>query len=233
MKTAHKQGLTLIELTVVLLIVSILASVAISVYTTFVQRARIARAKHEILELSLSATRYQTDLGVFPPSRSQSTGSFTYSARLIPGNGLLMLALTRGIVGTAGPTGLPLTGTVTTEPLWHGPYMDVNQAQLVDFARFAGSTAATTSTAITASTLPGDVCLADPWGRPYSYVNCNDYGLVAIPNPLRATLIVNSPFTGFYNPSTFQIYSAGPDGLTPPSPNAGLGRDDVNNFNSQ
>lgn len=218
MRTVRKQGLTLIELTVVLLIVSILSAISISVYSTFTQRARIARAAAEINELSLSITRYQTDLGVFPPSRSFNSlnGPSVFipytNFGLIPGNGWLMYSLLRSIGGTP---------TLPSNPLWRGPYMDVRQDQLLDFA---------TGAAITSNTLPSNVCLSDPFGKPYSYVNSNDYTAAA---PLGATLS-GPPFFGFFNPTTFQIYSAGPDGRTGTSPNAGNqlppNGDDIRNF---
>jgi prepilin-type N-terminal cleavage/methylation domain-containing protein len=223
MKTVHKQGLTLIELTVVLLIVSILSSIAIGIYTTFTQRARVARAHAEVNELSLAVARYQSDLGTFPPSRSLDSvaGSLVFipytNFGLIPGNGWLMLALMRGVVGT--PAGVP-TGAMTTDPLWRGPYIDARQDQLLDFH---------TGAAITSVTLPANVCLSDPWGKPYSYVNSNDYVGNPSPGTLGAT-VGGLPFPGFFNPSTYQIYSAGPNGLTPVSPSAGLGADDIRNF---
>ena len=225
MNRVRKQGFTLIELTVVLLILSILASISISVYTTFTQRARIARARHEINELALSVTRYETDLGVLPPSRSGSsvTGPSIFlpytdaNLGLIPGNGWMMLALLRGVVGNAA--GTP-TGNLTLEPQWNGPYMDIRQDQLLDFR---------TGARVTSSTLPADVCLADPWGRPYSYVTSADY--TNADPALNATSTTVGPFTGFFNPSTFQIYSCGPNMRTRQSPNAGRdGIDDIANF---
>lgn len=217
MKTVHKQGLTLIELTVVLLIVSILSSIAIGIYTTFTQRARVARAHAEVNELSLAVARYQSDLGTFPPSRSLDSvaGPSVFipytNFGLIPGNGWQMYALLRSIGGSP---------TAPSDPLWRGPYIDARQDQLLDFR---------TGAVITSATLPANVCLADPWGKPYSYVNSNDYIGNPSPGTLGAT-VGGLPFPGFFNPSTYQIYSAGPDGLTPVSPNAGTAKDDIRNF---
>ena len=63
-----KKGVTLIELMAVVLIVAILASIAVGVYTGYVQRARFAVARTTIAELDLAVARYEIDLGVLPPS---------------------------------------------------------------------------------------------------------------------------------------------------------------------
>ena len=70
--------------------------------------------------------------------------------------------------------------------------------------------------------------MLDPWGRPYVYVRNSDYPRFG------GTRQRDNPFSAlgelYYNPSSFQIYSSGPDGVTLPIPERGLDGNDVNNF---
>lgn len=244
MNRAKIHGMTLIELTVVILILSILASISLSVYTGYVQRARFTTARATIREMDVSCRRYQIDLNEFPPSYSETSLPTLISANPtspfafgnIGGCGNMILALTRGIVG-APNTGF-LTGAITTDPRWFGPYMSIRQDLLGDFATSGGPIHR--GIVGIADTLPGNLCLLDPWGRSYTYVRFNDYDLFGANTDFDATIIVNSPFVGtlqvpsFYNPQAFQIYSVGPNGGTLVGPLHGLdGMDDQNNFNTQ
>ncbi len=213
MKTGTSRGVTIIELTIVLVIISILTSISIGVYSNHVRQAEIVKAKLRIKELELAVTRYEVDLGVFPPSYSKSAGIVTTGTTTSnPGCGYLILALMRSMSND------PLN---PSSPRWTGPYINVEQNEMMDAA---------TGGPVTSGTDPADVCLKDPWGRPYNYVRSADYaGGAAGPE---ATQQVNTPFTGYYNPATVQIYSVGPNGNTPASPGRGLDTDDINNFNN-
>lgn len=209
-------GMTLVELVVVLLILSLLATIAITVYSGQVRRAQFAVAKTEIRQLELNITRYEVDLGVFPPSSSGTTfGTSPASPLTDPrfntgrGCGYLTLCLQHSMSGNAWKP---------ADPRWKGPYMELQQNRL---GLVQGGPVSSGASA-------PEICLLDPWGNPYYYVRFSDY------ETLGGTEQSNSPFGAlgetYYNPTTFQIFSLGPDGSTPPRPNAGLGPDDVNNF---
>ena len=94
MNKLFKKGVTLIELIVVLLIISLLSTIAVGVYTREVLRAKVARTRAEIRTLEVAVNRYQIDVGQFPPS---STGtalapSTLDQLSLSPGCGYLQLA---------------------------------------------------------------------------------------------------------------------------------------------
>jgi len=216
MKKRRQTGFTMVELTVVILIISILTMVSVTVYTGYAERARFAVARSTIQELALNATRYEVDLGEFPLSSSGTAyapaapNPFPSPFGTTYGCGYLMLCLRQSYsADSQNPA----------SPLWRGPYIEVMQNQLGDLEGFP----------VTAITPVPQVNLLDPWGRPYYYVRHDDYAT------FNATHQVDSPFTGagevYYNPSTIQIFSIGPDGETPAPPMAGLGADDINNFN--
>ena len=63
-----ENGLTLIELMIVVLIVGVLAAVAIPVYTSYVQRARRADAKTALLQVRGAQETYRAEHGSFAAS---------------------------------------------------------------------------------------------------------------------------------------------------------------------
>lgn len=211
------QGVTIIELTVVILILSVLASIAATVYTGYLTRAKFAVARTDISQLEMAATQYKVDLGVYPPSSSGSAyGSSAAAPVLHPvwnctyGCGYLMLTLIHSYSGDA---------TNPAAARWAGPYLSVN---LEKFGHYR------TGQGLSSSTPIPEICLLDPWGRPYFYIRNNDYPR------LGGTEMSDTPFVEpFYNPSTVQIFSLGPDGQTEDQPEAGLGKDDINNFNTR
>jgi prepilin-type N-terminal cleavage/methylation domain-containing protein len=213
MKSIKKVGVTLLELVIVLLILSILSSIAITVYTGHVRRAQFAAAKVTIKELELNVHRYEIDLGDFPPSSSGTTfgANAINPTKPTVGDGYLTLALLHSLSGNA---------TRPASSRWQGPYMTVDQGKQGDV----------NGNVISSSTAAPSVCILDPWSRPYYYTRSSDYAAFG------ATKQLNSAFATagetFYNPSTFQIFSLGPDGVTLPAPNKGLGADDTNNFNN-
>jgi prepilin-type N-terminal cleavage/methylation domain-containing protein len=196
-----KTGVTLLELLVALVIVSILSSIAVSVYTGQVERARYARARDEIRQLELACHRYEIDVGQFPPSGSQTTPAL--------GSGWLQLTLLHSLSGDA------------YRPIdfrWQGPYVDFDYNQFGDI----------NGNPVTATTAPGDIQLLDPWRTPYLYIRFDNYatlGGTQLPDtsPYKAS-------ETYYNPTTFQIISFGHNRTTLAVPNRGLEADDVTNF---
>ena len=210
-----KSAVTLLELLVVVVIMGILASVAVTVYTGHVDRARVAACKDTIRQLELAINQYEVDTGQLPPSSSglpiapdqliyegnAFTGSF--------GSGYLQLALIHSLSGNFHQ---PLSYR------WLGPYIQPDEDQLGD----------RNGLPVTLSTPKGYVQLLDPWGLPYYYLRSDHYptmGGTQYPN--------THPFYAsetYYNPSSFQIFSKGRNGSTYPVPYRGEETDDVNNW---
>ncbi len=208
-----KKAFTLMELLVVVLILGLLATIAVGVYTSQVERARYAAARTTIAAIELAANRYQLDIGEFPPSGSDNPQVFQ-------GNGWLYLALTRSL---SGDTSSPASAR------WQGPYIDVKKLNL----GLLDGTPIDEATSLTVAIDMADINILDPWGTPYFYRRCcgpdpDNYTLnggTRLPpgNPFAATDV-------FFNPTTFQIYSKGRNGTTLPVGQEGLEEDDVNNF---
>ncbi len=214
MKRLMKRGVTLIELVVVLVIVSLLSTVAVGVYTKEVLRAKIARTRAEIRTIEVAASRYQIDTGQFPPS---STGTALAPAALnqadpFMGSGYLQAALRASLSGNSNA---PLSGR------WAGPYLDWDENKL---GTLSGG-------AITGSTAIPEVQLLDPFGNPYWFVNSGDYASLG-----GTELPPSNPYSStetWYNASTFQIISFGPDGATnTASGQIGTEPDDITNWES-
>jgi len=202
----RRQGVTLLELLVVLVILSLLATLAVGVYSKEVVRARYARTRAEISELEVAINRYFVDVGEYPPTGSLSN---------VPGAGIgsayLQIVLRSSISGNLN---------VPASKRWLGPYIEWDYAFLGDVTG-AGLFPESTYDI-------RDVHLIDPFRSPYYYVNSNDY--VADGG---TELLTNHPFRAtetFYNPTTFQIISFGVNRNTLPVPNRGLDPDDVTNF---
>jgi len=228
MKTANRLGVTILELTIVILIVSILASISLGVYTGYLRRARFAVARTEISQLGLNATRYEVDLGEFPLSSSAVPGvafrPYVLGTNVLTptrGCGYLTLSLLHSLSADALN---PEDENGIDEPRWFGPYMSVQRENLGAFDSVTSVTLTFRQTYNNGDS-PAAVCIKDPWGEPYYYVRHDEYAA------LGATVPTGSPFLEpYYNPSTFQIFSKGPDGDTPGPSNMGTGEDDINNF---
>jgi type II secretory pathway pseudopilin PulG len=237
---ARRMAVTLLELLVVVLILSILATIATGVYTNQTRRARIAATRDLIGQLKIAITRYEVDLGVFPPSGSSkvyppSALSSTNTADFRDGSGLLQLALVHSMSGNAANP---------ASSLWLGPYINVHAEQLK---------------APAGAETPGNYDLLDFFGNPLIYVKSDDYAINngvttedftggtqvfsgSAPSGANPDLPAPNPFLAlgetYYNPSGYQIISKGPDGLTltaavPPLGTLvykGAAADDITNF---
>ena len=207
-------AVTLLELLVVVMIMGILASIAVTVYTGHVDRARVAACRDMIRQLELAINRYEVDTGQLPPSSSGLTLApddilYEVSGGGSFGSGYLQLALSHSLSGNL------------YRPLhyrWLGPYIELDEDQIGD--RFGMPPKA--------STPQGYVQILDPWGNPYYYLRADHYstmGGTQYPH--------NHPFYAaetYYNPSSFQIFSLGRNGTTYAVPYRGEETDDVNNW---
>ncbi|MCB2154784.1 prepilin-type N-terminal cleavage/methylation domain-containing protein [bacterium] len=195
MNKLFNKGVTLIELMVVLLIVSLLSTIAVGVYTKEVLRAKVARTRAEIRTMEVAINRYQIDVGQFPPSSTGTAIAPSNLDQLTPaqGCGYMQLAL-RG----------SLNGNMYT-PLstrWEGPYLDWDDNKLGTL----------TGGALTTGLSRAQIQFLDPFGSPYYYIQYREYSSLG-----GARLPSDHPYYStetYYNPATFQILSQGPNGTT-------------------
>lgn len=209
-----QRGVTLLELIVVLVIVSLLSTIAVGIYTKEILRAKIAKTRAEIRTLEVAINRYQIDLGQYPPSSSgtQIAPNALDQANPFRGTGYLQLALRASLNGNSN---------AALSSRWVGPYMDWDENRLGTL----------TGVPITASTDLPQIVFVDPFDNPYHYVNSKDY------TTLGGTFLpTTSPYFAtetYFNPSTVQIISTGPDGTSDATPNQwGTQTDDVTNWES-
>jgi general secretion pathway protein G len=97
-------GFTLVELTVVLLIIGVLASILIPVVTNRVTDAKYTQALADIAKMETALAAYELDLQDFPPSGIQSLKQF----------------LLHGSTGSAN----------TAVKQWKGPYLDIKEDRI-------------------------------------------------------------------------------------------------------
>lgn len=209
-----KRGVTLMELVVVLVIVSLLSTIAVGIYTKEVVRAKVSRARAEIRTMEVAIQRYHTDTGQYPPSGSgtQLAPNSLDQSTPYAGSGYLQVALRASLSGNSN------------QPLslrWNGPYLDWDENKLGTL----------NGDPITATTPKPSISYLDPWGNPYYYINSNDYSSLG-----GTHLPTSNPYFStetYFNASTFQIVSFGPNGTTNTQPNRiGTDIDDITNWNS-
>lgn len=212
MKKLTEKSVTLLELIVVLVIISILSTVAVGVYTKEVLRAKITRTRAEIRTLEVAINRYEIDTGSLPPSGTGTNiaPNSPNPSDPVSGSGYLQLVLRSSLNGVQGS---PLS------PRWNGPYIewDDNRLGTLD------------GRAITDVTSPAEVVFLDPFFNPYTYVQNADYVRIG-----GAQLPTDHPYYDtetFYNATSFQIISNGPNGLTFTDPyEIGTDDDDITNW---
>jgi type II secretory pathway pseudopilin PulG len=207
----RETAVTLLELLAVVLIIAILSTIATGVYTNQTLRARRAATRDLIRQLEIGITRYEVDLGVFPPSGSSTQFPAANigagnAANYRDGSGMLNLALVHSVSGNAYQP---------ASTLWNGPYVTIQAEQTA--AGPGGS-------------VIGNFDVLDPFGSPLIYVNTDDYqtigtdftggaelfgAAVAGANP---DLPAPNPHLAqgetYYNPSTYQIISYGQNSVT-------------------
>ncbi|MBI3736088.1 prepilin-type N-terminal cleavage/methylation domain-containing protein [Candidatus Sumerlaeota bacterium] len=234
-----RRGVTLLELVVVILIITILSTIATNVYTGQVQRAKVAATRSTIRDLSVAVVRYEIDTGELPLSGSGTvtlTGNIpTAVGRTYPipnmssvnnrdGCGFLYLELVHSLSGNSSQR-YPTT--------WGGPYIEFN-ASIIKTKDDTGT-----------DLVPGMVQILDSFGAPFEFINHLEYN-PAVPLPLNKHFDVTgvpnypggqgtedfgalkplsaqpelpspNPFLAtetYYNPQTYQIYSVGLNGQT-------------------
>lgn len=211
MSLKSKYAVTLLELMVVVMIIGILSSIAVTVYTGQVERARFAAARDTIRQLELAITRYEVDSGQVPPSSSGNLLAPNAIDAIVPtwGCGYLQVALLHSL---SGDVYYPLSYR------WVGPYLELDSEQLGDLY----------GQPLTSAIPKPSVQILDPWGGPYYYTRSDDY--VSFGGTRRPPTDPYYDTETYYNPTTYQIFSMGPNGTTNAIPYRGLEDDDVNNW---
>lgn len=72
---AGRRGFTLIELLIVVAIIAILASIAVSNFLEAQVRSRVARATSDLRTIATALETYRVDLNRYPPTPMESLGS--------------------------------------------------------------------------------------------------------------------------------------------------------------
>ncbi len=212
----NRKGITLVELLVVLLIIGILSTIAANVYIQRVAMAKVSAAKATISQLEGAIAAYQTDVGQLPPSGSGTVLSgegtdLDNNANPSQGNGYMFLALSRSLSGNM---------MAPLESRWHGPYIDIPSARVGTL----------TGAAPQNSTALAQLQILDPWGTPFIYIRHQDYASLGGTRLPSDSVLAGSET--YYNASSYQIISCGPDKVTPDSPDRGTGGDDLTNFSN-
>lgn len=218
-ETRAAGAFTLLELLVVVVIISLLATLAVGVYTQEVTRAKIAKARAEIRALEVALNRYQIDTGQFPPSGTGTDVAPAVPNPVIPfeGIGYAQMCLQASL---SGDVANPLSAT------WVGPYLDWDENRL-------GSLAGIPITSTPAPVLARpEVQFLDPWQSPYYYIASRDYSAVngGTIVPPGHPYYVGPADPRYYNPTTFQIVSNGPNRTTLPLQLRGTEIDDITNW---
>lgn len=217
MKKRPHSGFTIIELLVVLAIIGLLATIAVPIVTAHVLRAQIAATATEISSLELACAQYEIDTGQFPVS---STGTRLAPGPIDPINNPREGAIGCGYMVTCLLWSINGDPQNPADPRWKGPYTEFDPKRIGDIF---GNRIDPNDTDI----VQPQVQFLDRWGTPYYYIRSVDYESM-----LGTELPAGSPFANerWYNPSTIQIVSFGPDGQSPNRPQRGLGLDDQHNL---
>jgi len=211
------RAVTLLELMIVVAILGLLATLAFSVYSTHILRAKFAAAALQISELETACNTYQLDVGQYPISSSgtQLAPPGPIDPMNNPGTG----AQGCGYMITCLVASLSGDIHNVSDLRWNGPYIELNQSRI-------GTLTGPLDPTQPAPPMPS-LQLLDPWGNPYQYVRSSDYETFG-----GTRLPPNSPFATeiWFNPSTIQIVSFGPNGVSGTRPAMGLEPDDVSNL---
>ncbi|MBN1515763.1 prepilin-type N-terminal cleavage/methylation domain-containing protein [Candidatus Sumerlaeota bacterium] len=216
------RGVTLLELLVVVLIISILTAMAVNIYIDQTERARFAACKSLFGHLAMGIERYRIDTGEYPLSSSGTilAPSAPNPTRPFVGCGYMYISLTQSLNGSRyAPLG----------SRWAGPYFDAGEAKVGTLDGQLGYASNTD--------LP-EIQILDPWDHPVYYVRS---GISETPfnYPYEYELMGATEYPGehplassetWFNASTYQLISGGPDGVMLSAPVRGLGDDDVTNF---
>jgi prepilin-type N-terminal cleavage/methylation domain-containing protein len=239
-----KRAVTLTELLVVVVIISLLATIAVPVYVNKAEQARIATAIQETRELANAEEQCALVHGVYIPlqmlddnpvdtSRFTSNQTDDIGYELANGTNISFIFATLPIVQQQGNQPMLSEWSSTSSrnyitmnnlyQKWAGPFVNINRAAFADKIRIEGS-----------SNLVSFDFPLDPWGNPYRLYS---------PLGVVGTGALNEDFTNAYgsfsdgqitynDPNRFDrfaVVSYGPDRHTKGQANAtwNADRDDI------
>jgi prepilin-type N-terminal cleavage/methylation domain-containing protein len=192
-RTSPRSGFTLLELMAVIVILGILIAVLMPHLGKAKEMMNVEVTRSTLAKISAALTEYENQFGDYPPSTFlEKWGTPPNSTNL--GAETLVLSLWSP---DWGGTNLPEDQLVNTDN-------DETKKPLAKFGK------------------PALFELADQWGNPVAYFHHRDYGrqdhYVTTKTETGETLDsvaiaqMNPVTKGYYNPKTYQLISAGPDG---------------------
>jgi prepilin-type N-terminal cleavage/methylation domain-containing protein len=184
---SRRRAFTLIEMLVVIGIIAILAGIGLPAISAVRTRSQVSATEAFLDQLGLAIAQYKSDFGDYPPSR------------------LSRLGLGKGNGANEGIECLVRCVTTTAKS---GPYIEFAAERL-------GNTDSDKLSALGVDN-PDLVEIVDPWGNPLAYVHNADYdrgSTVKLAVGGTETVAAAKGDTGqFEGLTTYQLWSAGPDG---------------------
>jgi len=166
-----KRAVTLTELLVVVVIISLLATIAVPVYVNKAEQARIATAIQETRELANAEEQCAIAHGVYMPLQVLDDNPKDWELNLqnsddinntVTRGTIFIIYATQPILQQSlGQASLTINGSLASQNIikgWKGPFVNVNRAAFADEIQRSG--------------IPNDEKIAydfplDPWGTPY------------------------------------------------------------------
>ena len=103
-KFGSEDGVTLIELLIVVIVVGILAAIAVPVYTNYMTRTRRADAKTALEQLGASQEMWRAERGNYSTSLTELKNTMGGPAGTVGAYTITLVATTATFTGTATPT---------------------------------------------------------------------------------------------------------------------------------
>jgi prepilin-type N-terminal cleavage/methylation domain-containing protein len=192
-----RRRFTLIEMLVVIAVIAILGSISLNVMSSVRRRAEMTRTQNLIERLKQAIDTYSNDFGDFPSSRARKVG--------LSSNGV--------------NDGVECLVRCLSTTRKNGPYLDFEDS--FELGNLDGDETASDGTGSSFAVARLHEVL-DSWGRPLVYLHNSDYTRgqkVSLPQDdgkMNNVLVKGrvSDETGqYFSLTSFQIMSAGPDGV--------------------